>query len=178
MTTSSSTSLTSRSDQLRRSMRRVPPFTDRVLIGVGRSNTRPLACVSVTITFRTRPAARKCSGRDPPRHLRVQPASLPPGGVPTVPLRPTPVRDHSPARVRHRPMPSPSSCAIESSPSAARTLRSARDVVVCNEIRTAIGILAKHRLQYYEERHREQQVQLLKKRAAKLGLQIIEPAAA
>lgn len=33
-------------------------------------------------------------------------------------------------------------------------------------------------LQYYEERHREQQVQLLKKRAAKLGLQIIEPEAA
>jgi transposase len=30
-------------------------------------------------------------------------------------------------------------------------------------------------LQYYEERHRQQQVQLLKKRAAKLGLQIIEP---
>jgi transposase len=33
-------------------------------------------------------------------------------------------------------------------------------------------------LQYYEERHREQQVQLLKKRAAKLGLQIVEPNAA
>jgi len=33
-------------------------------------------------------------------------------------------------------------------------------------------------LQYYEEHHREQQVQLLKKRAAKLGLQIIEPEAA
>ena len=33
-------------------------------------------------------------------------------------------------------------------------------------------------LQYYEERHRQQQVQLLKKRAAKLGLQIIEPEAA
>jgi transposase len=33
-------------------------------------------------------------------------------------------------------------------------------------------------LQYYEDRHREQQVQLLKKRAAKLGLQIVEPAAA
>lgn len=33
-------------------------------------------------------------------------------------------------------------------------------------------------LQYYEARHREQQVQLLKKRAAKLGLQIIEPEAA
>lgn len=30
-------------------------------------------------------------------------------------------------------------------------------------------------LQYYEERHREQQLYLLKKRAAKLGLQIIEP---
>ena len=30
-------------------------------------------------------------------------------------------------------------------------------------------------LQYYEERHRQQQVQLLKKRAAKLGLQIVEP---
>jgi transposase len=30
-------------------------------------------------------------------------------------------------------------------------------------------------LQYYEERHREQQVQLLKKRAAKLGLQLVEP---
>jgi len=30
-------------------------------------------------------------------------------------------------------------------------------------------------LQYYEERHREQQVQLLKKRAAKLGLQIVGP---
>ena len=33
-------------------------------------------------------------------------------------------------------------------------------------------------LQYYEERHREQQVHLLKKRAAKLGLQIVEPTAA
>jgi len=30
-------------------------------------------------------------------------------------------------------------------------------------------------LEYYETRHREQQVHLLKKRAAKLGLQIIEP---
>ena len=33
-------------------------------------------------------------------------------------------------------------------------------------------------LRYDEERHREQQVQLLKKRAAKLGLQIVEPEAA
>jgi transposase len=33
-------------------------------------------------------------------------------------------------------------------------------------------------LQYYEERHREQQIHSLKKRAAKLGLQIIEPQAA
>jgi hypothetical protein len=34
-------------------------------------------------------------------------------------------------------------------------------------------------LQYYDEqRHRDQQVQLLKKRAAKLGLQIVEPPAA
>jgi transposase len=33
-------------------------------------------------------------------------------------------------------------------------------------------------LQYYEERHREQQVDLLKRRAAKLGLQIVEPDAA
>ena len=30
-------------------------------------------------------------------------------------------------------------------------------------------------LQYYEERHREQQVQLLKRRAAKLGLQLVAP---
>jgi transposase len=30
-------------------------------------------------------------------------------------------------------------------------------------------------IQYYEERHREQQVHLLKKRAAHLGLQIVEP---
>jgi hypothetical protein len=30
-------------------------------------------------------------------------------------------------------------------------------------------------LMYYEERHREQQLQLLKKRAAKLGLQLVEP---
>ena len=30
-------------------------------------------------------------------------------------------------------------------------------------------------LQYYEERHRQQQVKRLKKRAIKLGLQIIEP---
>ena len=30
-------------------------------------------------------------------------------------------------------------------------------------------------LQYYEERHRQQQIHLLKKRAAKLGLQIVEP---
>ena len=33
-------------------------------------------------------------------------------------------------------------------------------------------------LQFYEERHRQQQVQLLQKRAAKLGLQIVEPPAA
>jgi transposase len=33
-------------------------------------------------------------------------------------------------------------------------------------------------LQYYEERHRQQQVHRLKKRAAKLGLQIVEPEAA
>lgn len=33
-------------------------------------------------------------------------------------------------------------------------------------------------LQYYEEQHRQQQVQLLKKRAAKLGLHILEPDAA
>jgi transposase len=33
-------------------------------------------------------------------------------------------------------------------------------------------------LEYYEARHREQQVQLLKKRAAKLGLQLVEPEAA
>jgi transposase len=33
-------------------------------------------------------------------------------------------------------------------------------------------------LQYYENRHREQQVSLLKKRAAKLGLHIVEPDAA
>ena len=33
-------------------------------------------------------------------------------------------------------------------------------------------------LQYYEDRHREHQVQLLKKRAAKLGLHLIEPDAA
>ena len=30
-------------------------------------------------------------------------------------------------------------------------------------------------LQYYEARHREQQVQLLKHRAAKLGLQLVAP---
>ena len=30
-------------------------------------------------------------------------------------------------------------------------------------------------LQYYEERHRQQQVELLKKRAAKLNLQLVEP---
>jgi len=30
-------------------------------------------------------------------------------------------------------------------------------------------------LQYYEERHRQQQVHVLKKRAARLGLQIVEP---
>ena len=33
-------------------------------------------------------------------------------------------------------------------------------------------------LQYYEERHRQQQVHLLKKRAAKLGLQLVAPEAA
>jgi hypothetical protein len=33
-------------------------------------------------------------------------------------------------------------------------------------------------LLYYEERHREQQVQLLKERAAKLGSQLVEPEAA
>jgi hypothetical protein len=29
-------------------------------------------------------------------------------------------------------------------------------------------------MQYYEERHRQQQIHLLKKRAAKLGLQLVE----
>ena len=33
-------------------------------------------------------------------------------------------------------------------------------------------------LQYYEDRHREQQVRLLQKKAAKLGLLIVEPMAA
>jgi transposase len=33
-------------------------------------------------------------------------------------------------------------------------------------------------LRYYEDRHRQQQVHLLKKRAAKLGLQLVEPPAA
>jgi len=33
-------------------------------------------------------------------------------------------------------------------------------------------------LHFYEERHRQQQVQLLKKKAAKLGFQILEPQAA
>jgi transposase len=33
-------------------------------------------------------------------------------------------------------------------------------------------------MQYYEERHRQQQLQWLKKRAATLGLQIVEPPAA
>jgi len=33
-------------------------------------------------------------------------------------------------------------------------------------------------LQYYEDRHREQQVRLLQKKAAKLGLLIVEPYAA
>jgi len=32
-------------------------------------------------------------------------------------------------------------------------------------------------LQYYEDRHREQQVHLLQKKAAKLGLLIVEPIA-
>jgi hypothetical protein len=32
-------------------------------------------------------------------------------------------------------------------------------------------------MRYYEERHRQQQIHLLKKRAAKLGLQIIEQSA-
>jgi hypothetical protein len=40
------------------------------------------------------------------------------------------------------------------------------------------GILADDRLQYYEERHREQQVHLLQRKAAKLGLLIVEPMAA
>jgi len=31
---------------------------------------------------------------------------------------------------------------------------------------------------YYEERHRQQQIALLKKRAAKLGLQVVQPQAA
>ena len=33
-------------------------------------------------------------------------------------------------------------------------------------------------LQYYENRHREQQIRLLQKKAAKLGLLIVEPCAA
>ena len=41
-------------------------------------------------------------------------------------------------------MPSLSSCAIESLTSAARALSSARDVIVRDDIRRAIGILAKH----------------------------------
>jgi hypothetical protein len=75
MTTSSSTPLTCRSAQLRRLMRRAHPFTDRVSIGVVRANTRPLACRLAHHHLQTRPGALKSSGRDPPRHLRLQPAS-------------------------------------------------------------------------------------------------------
>jgi hypothetical protein len=33
-------------------------------------------------------------------------------------------------------------------------------------------------MQYYEDKHRQQQIQLLKKKAARLGLQIVQPDAA
>ena len=64
--------------------------------------------------------------------------------VPTVPLRPTAVRNYSPARVRRRQCRVPLPAQLSRQHRQPRRLRSARDVVVCNEIRTTIGILAKH----------------------------------
>jgi hypothetical protein len=40
--------------------------------------------------------------------------------------------------------------------------------------KSLIGIRACSGIQYYEDRYRSQQVELLKKKAAKLGLQIVE----
>jgi hypothetical protein len=113
VTTSSSTPLTCRSAQQRRSMRRVPRFTDRVPIGVGRSITRPLACVSITITFRAVQARARAAAGTRRRILRVATSLAASGWRAHVPLRPTAVRDHSPARVRRRqcrvPLPAQSS---------------------------------------------------------------------
>ena len=58
MRTSSSTSLSCRFVQLRRSMRRAPPFTGRASIGCVRSSPRSSARVSAKITFRT---VQKCA---------------------------------------------------------------------------------------------------------------------
>lgn len=49
--TSTSTPLTCRSGQLRRLIRRAPPFTDRMSNG-SFARTPPLACILVTLTFR------------------------------------------------------------------------------------------------------------------------------
>jgi hypothetical protein len=96
MTTSSWTPPTCRSAQLRRLMRR-PPFTDRVSIGVVRSNTRLLACGSVIITFSTVHARARAAVGTRRGIYRSQPAShLRAGFFGT--LRPTAARDHSCAR--------------------------------------------------------------------------------
>jgi hypothetical protein len=121
-----------RRPRLRRSMRRVSRFTDRVSIGVGASNPHPLSCVSVTTTFRTVQArARAAAGTrrgiytdcNQPRCVRV---ACPPDvcdqrqcGI----IRPREfaIGNAESLFLRNR--------VVNIGP---RTLRSARDVVVCN----------------------------------------------
>ncbi len=125
-------------------MRRVPPFTDRVLIGVGRSNTRPLVCVSVTITFRTVQARasavagtrRGIYGFNQPRCRRV-----------ACPQCLCDQRQCEIIRLRESAI---GQCRVPLPAQSSRHHRQPEYFVqpatwlICNEIRRAIGILAKH----------------------------------
>jgi hypothetical protein len=131
-------------------IRRAPPFTDRMSNG-SFARTPPLACILVTITFRIVQARVRQRPR-PAAALRCAVTLAASGSLFLCALteRPTSVRNHSAAQVRHGDVEFVS-CAIGSLKFGDPTLRSARrrsarHVVVRVDIRTAIRILAKHRI--------------------------------
>ena len=133
-------------------MRRAPPFTGRASIGGVRSSRRPSACVSANNHLQDHTGARKSSGRDPPWHLPLQPASRRSRRLSFVRADSAFATDGSVrpfARAYLAIGGSESQLSVQSS----RQRRRKADTSfgprrVCDVIRTAIGILANHSVSF------------------------------
>ena len=146
--TLSSTPLTYRFAQLRRSMRRVPPFTGRASIGSVRF--QPSSSLGVRLGenhLQDDTGAHKSTGRDPPWHLPLQSASRRSRRLSFVRTDSAFATDGSvsicPRGRRHRPF-RVLSRAQSSRQRRRKTDTSVKPRRVCDVIRTAIGILANH----------------------------------